>query len=40
MLYPDALTQTLPMLVKGMAGTFLVIAAIVVATGVLNKWMK
>ena len=37
MLHPDALVQTLPMLAKGMAGIFLVIGVIVLATAILNK---
>lgn len=37
MLHPDALAQTLPMLTKGMAGIFLVIGVIVLATAILNK---
>ncbi len=37
MLHPDALSQTLPMLAKGMAGIFLVIGVIVLATAILNK---
>lgn len=37
MLHPDALAQTLPMLTKGMAGGFLVIGVIVLATAILNK---
>ncbi len=37
MLHPEALSQTLPMLVKGMAGIFLVIGSIAAATGILNK---
>ena len=31
MLYPDALTQTLPMLGKGMAGIFIVTGVIILA---------
>ena len=37
MLHPEALAQTLPILAKGMAGIFLVIGIIVLATAILNK---
>ena len=37
MLHPEALAQTLPILAKGMAGIFLVIGVIVLATAILNK---
>ena len=40
MLHPDALAQTLPMLVKGMAGIFLVIGVIVLAVNLLNHFTK
>lgn len=40
MLHPDALGQTLPMMGKGMAGIFLVIGVIVLATAILNKLTK
>ncbi len=40
MLHPDALAQTLPMLVKGMAGIFLVIGVIVLAVKLLNHFTK
>ena len=37
MLHPETLAQTLPMMGKGMAGIFLVIGVIVLATAILNK---
>lgn len=37
MLHPEALAQTLPILAKGMAGIFLVIGIIDLATAILNK---
>lgn len=40
MLHPEALAQTLPILAKGMAGIFLVIGIIVLATAVLNKMTR
>lgn len=40
MLHPDALAQTMPMLLKGMAGIFLLIGAIVLATELLKKLTK
>ena len=40
MLHPDALTQTMPMLLKGMAGIFLLIGVIVLATELLKKLTK
>lgn len=40
MLHPEALAQTLPILVKGMAGIFLVIGIIVLATAILNKMTR
>ena len=40
MLHPEALAQTLPMMGKGMAGIFLVIGVIVLATAILNKLTK
>ena len=35
--YPNALVETLPMLVKGMLGIFLVIGTIALITWLLNK---
>lgn len=40
MLHPEALAQTLPILAKGMAGIFLVIGIIVLATAILNKMAR
>ena len=40
MLHPEALAQTLPILAKGMAGIFLVIGIIVLATVILNKMTR
>ena len=40
MLHPESLYVTVPMLLKGMAGIFLVIGSIAAATGILNKLMK
>jgi hypothetical protein len=40
MLHPEALAQTLPILAKGMAGIFLVIGIIVLATAILNKMTR
>lgn len=40
MLHPEALSQTLPILAKGMAGIFLVIGIIVLATAILNKMTR
>lgn len=40
MLHPDALAQTMPMLLKGMAGIFLLIGVIVLATELLKKLTK
>lgn len=40
MLHPEALAQTLPILAKGMAGIFLVISIIVLATAILNKMTR
>ena len=37
MLHPEALAHTLPIFAKGMAGIFLVIGIIVLATAILNK---
>ena len=40
MFHPEALAQTLPILAKGMAGIFLVIGIIVLATAILNKMTR
>lgn len=40
MLHPEALAQTLPILAKGMAGIFLVIGIIDLATAILNKMTR
>ena len=40
MLHPDALAQTMPMLLKGMAGIFLLIGVIVLATELLKRLTK
>ena len=40
MLHPEALAQTLPILAKGMAGIFLVIGILVLATAILNKMTR
>ena len=40
MLHPEALAQTLSILAKGMAGIFLVIGIIVLATAILNKMTR
>ena len=40
MLHPEALAQTLPIFTKGMAGIFLVIGIIVLATAILNKMTR
>lgn len=40
MIHPEALAQTLPILAKGMAGIFLVIGIIVLATAILNKMTR
>lgn len=40
MLHPDALVQTMPMLLKGMAGIFLLIGIIVLATELLKRLTK